>query len=149
MGKKSRNKSKKKEVVWPEAVSSNGSNGSSAVAVYGNEGSAIALEDVQKVLEGLGFEKADEIPTEISLPGVIPNGEDVVVDLVVGGTDDCKIISALIEDTPDKLDSYYMHHPDKYVFKNGDDEINLFQMAAYFGATCTAKWLLDTKKFYH
>ena len=161
MGKKRRNEKRqeatantKNEAVLSgvlnepsEPSEPSGPNGVSALVVSGSGGSTIALEDVQKVLEGLGFEKAGDIPGEMILPNVIQGGKNEVVGLVVGRTDNCKVLSALLYDTPDKLDPYYMRHPDKYVFKNGDDKINLFQMAAYFGATCTAKWLLDTKKF--
>ena len=165
MGKKRRDKRiRNKQRQENTALSnrsngSDGSNGSSelsvsselnrvgALVVSGKGGSAISLEDVQKVLEGLGFEASDDVPSETSLPGVVPNGEGVSMNVVVGGKDDCKVISALVEDAPDKLDSYYKEHPDKYIFKKGGDEINLLQMAAYFGATGTAKWLVKTKKF--
>ena len=69
-------------------------------------------------------------------------------DLVmVGESDDISIFDVMINDEPDKLNSYYMHHPDKYRYKKDGKELTMFELAVYFGANCTAKWLLDTKRF--
>ena len=134
------------------ASASGDGNTSSVIRVPGGEGSSISMENVKQALADFNFHVKDvgESASEITIPGAVSSGKEIRVNVIQGGDkEDGRMLTALLYDTPDKISSYYMHHPDKYFFKNEatNEEINLFQLAAYFGAIKTIGWLFDTNKF--
>ena len=92
---------------------------SSIIRVPGGEGAPISMENVKQALADFNFHVKDvgEGASEVTIPGAISSGKELRVNIVRGGDkEDCRILTALLDDTPDRISSYYMHHPDKYFF---------------------------------